>query len=237
MTAAPRRRRWTASGDHLDACWLPRDDRSGLRHATDIAAEAAGDPGDAMPVTTPADAAVSAAGAGEVLLRAQDVVKEFPLRRQGFGPRLVVHAVDGVSLEVRRGETLGIVGESGCGKSTLGRCLVRLTDVTSGTIELGGRDITRLSRRQLRPVRRDVQMVFQDPYASLNPRRRVGEIVAEPLQIQGYGDRGAGARPRRRAARARRPGDQRTPTGTRTSSPAGNASASVSPARWRCRRR
>jgi peptide/nickel transport system ATP-binding protein len=128
--------------------------------------------------------------AGEVLLRARDVVKEFPLRRQGFGPRLVVHAVDGVSLEVRRGETLGIVGESGCGKSTLGRCLVRLTDVTSGTIELAGRDITRLSRRRLRPVRREVQMVFQDPYASLNPRRRVGEIVAEPLHIQSYGDRG-----------------------------------------------
>jgi peptide/nickel transport system ATP-binding protein len=132
-------------------------------------------------------------GAGEVLLRAVDLVKQFPvghagLRRQG---RPVVHAVDGVSLEVRAGETLGIVGESGCGKSTLGRCLTRLTDVTSGRVELAGRDITTLSRRKLRPVRRDIQMVFQDPYASLNPRRRVGDIVAEPLIVQAYGDRGA----------------------------------------------
>ena len=125
----------------------------------------------------------------DVVLRATDVVKDFPVRRQGFGPRQAVHAVDRVSLEVRRGETLGVVGESGCGKSTLGRCLARLLDVSSGTIELNGRDITSLSRRQLRPVRRDVQMVFQDPYASLNPRRRVGEIVAEPLLIQSYGDR------------------------------------------------
>ncbi len=127
----------------------------------------------------------------EVLLRATDVVKQFPLGRTLRGRRQAVHAVDGVSLEVRAGETLGIVGESGCGKSTLGRCLTRLTDVTSGRIELAGRDITSLSRRQLRPVRRDVQMVFQDPYASLNPRRRVGEIVAEPLLVQRYGDRSA----------------------------------------------
>ena len=131
----------------------------------------------------------TSAVATDVLLRATDVVKEFPVRRQGFGPKLAVHAVDRVSLEVRRGETLGVVGESGCGKSTLGRCLARLLDVTSGTIELDGRDITSLSRRRLRPVRREVQMVFQDPYASLNPRRRVGEIVSEPLLIQSYGDR------------------------------------------------
>jgi oligopeptide/dipeptide ABC transporter ATP-binding protein len=132
-------------------------------------------------------------GAGEVLLRAVDLVKQFPVGHGGLrrGDRPVVHAVDGVSLEVRAGETLGIVGESGCGKSTLGRCLTRLTDVTSGRIELNGRDITTLSRRQLRPIRRDIQMVFQDPYASLNPRRRVGDIVAEPLIVQAYGDRSA----------------------------------------------
>jgi peptide/nickel transport system ATP-binding protein len=137
-----------------------------------------------------------AAGAGGVLLRAVDLVKQFPVGHAGLRrrDRPVVHAVDGVSLEVRAGETLGIVGESGCGKSTLGRCLTRLTEVTSGRVELAGRDISTLSRRQLRPVRRDIQMVFQDPYASLNPRRRVGDIVAEPLIVQDYGDRGAIAR-------------------------------------------
>jgi len=121
----------------------------------------------------------------EVLLRANDVVKHFPVRGGLWhrGPRPVVHAVDGVSLEVRRGETLGVVGESGCGKSTLGRCLTRLTDLTSGTVEFNGRDVSRLSRSALRPLRRDVQLVFQDPYSSLNPRRRVGEVVAEPLEI------------------------------------------------------
>src|SRR3954454_24636036 len=124
------------------------------------------------------------------LLEAIDLVKHFPVRRRGARrSREIVHAVDGVSLEVHRGETLGIVGESGCGKSTLGLCLTRLTELTSGRVEVAGRDISTLSRRQLRPVRRDVQMVFQDPYASLNPRRRVGDIVAEPLIVQGYGDR------------------------------------------------
>jgi len=122
----------------------------------------------------------------EVLLRATDVVKHFSLR----GGR-VVHAVDGVSFEVTAGETLGVVGESGCGKSTLGRCLVRLTDLTSGTVEFAGRDITSLSRRRLRPVRRDLQLVFQDPYASLNPRRRAGDIVADPLHVHRHGDAAA----------------------------------------------
>jgi peptide/nickel transport system ATP-binding protein len=126
-----------------------------------------------------------------VLLRAHEVSKHFPVRGGRPGERKVVHAVDGVSLQVRAGETLGVVGESGCGKSTLGRCLARLLDVTSGRIELAGRDITTLSRRKLRPVRRDVQMVFQDPYASLNPRRRVVEIVAEPLVVTRHGNRAA----------------------------------------------
>jgi peptide/nickel transport system ATP-binding protein len=132
---------------------------------------------------------------GDVILRASNVVKHFPLRRIRGQRGPVVRAVDGVSLEVRAGETLGVVGESGCGKSTLGRCLVRLTDLTGGTVEFNGRDISGLSRRQLRPVRRELQLVFQDPYASLNPRRRAGDIVAEPLWIH---QRDGGAAIRRR---------------------------------------
>jgi oligopeptide transport system ATP-binding protein len=115
----------------------------------------------------------------ELLLEARDLVKHFPVRRS----KDVVHAVDGVSLDVQRGETLGIVGESGCGKSTLGRLLVRLHEPTSGTVRFRGADITKLSRRELRPFRREMQMIFQDPYASLNPRKRVGQIVADPFHI------------------------------------------------------
>ena len=124
--------------------------------------------------------------ASEPILRVDSVVKKFP-QRSG-GRRATVTAVDGVSFEVRAGETLGIVGESGCGKSTLGRCLVRLTDLTSGRVIFQGQDITGLSRRRLRPIRHQLQMIFQDPYASLNPRRRAGDIVAEPLRVHGFGD-------------------------------------------------
>jgi oligopeptide transport system ATP-binding protein len=127
----------------------------------------------------------------EVLLEAEELVKLFPVRGATFrgGGGEVVHAVDGVSLEVRRGETLGIVGESGCGKSTLGRLLVRLHEPTSGTVRFGGDDITRLSRRALRPYRREMQMIFQDPYASLNPRKRVGQILEDPFRIHRSADR------------------------------------------------
>jgi oligopeptide/dipeptide ABC transporter ATP-binding protein len=120
-----------------------------------------------------------------VLLEAIDLVKHFPVRSTSWRPgvRDHVHAVDDVSLEVRRGETLGIVGESGCGKSTLGRLLVRLHEPTSGTVRFDGKDITRLSRSALRPFRREMQMIFQDPYASLNPRKRVIQIVGDPFRI------------------------------------------------------
>jgi oligopeptide transport system ATP-binding protein len=121
------------------------------------------------------------------LLTAEHVKKYFPVKKGIIFEHEVarVHAVDDVSFEIRRGETLGLVGESGCGKSTLGRCIVRLHDLTDGRVVFEGRDISNLSRKQLRPVRRELQIVFQDPYASLNPRQRVGSIVGAPLEIHG----------------------------------------------------
>jgi peptide/nickel transport system ATP-binding protein/oligopeptide transport system ATP-binding protein len=120
-----------------------------------------------------------------VLLEARDVVKHFPIRTaQG---KQVVQAVSGVSLQVRTGETFGLVGESGCGKSTLGRCLVRLIEPTSGSVYFDGVDITTKSRRELRDLRTGFQMVFQDPYASLNPRRRALATVEEPMLTHSMG--------------------------------------------------
>src|SRR5437764_10403897 len=106
----------------------------------------------------------------EVLLRLDGVVKHFPIRQGIVFKREVgrVHAVDGVDLDVRRGETLGLVGETGCGKSTLARCMTRLYPLTAGRVEFDGTDISGLTRRQLRPFRRRIQMIFQDPYGSLN---------------------------------------------------------------------
>jgi len=128
----------------------------------------------------------------EVLLEVDDVVKHFPVRGGAFLERTVdqVRAVDGVSFSLRVGETLGLVGESGCGKSTLARLVTALHPVTSGHIRFRGQDLTTFSRRQMRPVRRSVQMVFQDPYGSLNPRRRVGSILADPYVVHRTTSRG-----------------------------------------------
>jgi peptide/nickel transport system ATP-binding protein len=126
---------------------------------------------------------------GDELLTVEDVKKYFPITRGIIFQKTVgsVKAVDGVSFGIKPGETLGIVGESGCGKSTLARCIVRLLDSTDGKIVFDGRDITQVSRMQMRPIRREMTMIFQDPYASLNPRKRVGFIIGEPLEIHKLG--------------------------------------------------
>jgi oligopeptide/dipeptide ABC transporter ATP-binding protein len=115
------------------------------------------------------------------LLQVEDLIVRYPVKKGLFKPRQHVHAVNGVSFKVRRGETLALVGESGCGKTTVGRSIMRLVRPSSGSIRVEGVDIASLSRRQLKPYRRKIQMVFQDPYASLNPRMTAGQIIGEPL--------------------------------------------------------
>src|SRR3984893_4953886 len=119
------------------------------------------------------------------LVRVRGLVKHFPVEDSDD----VIRAVDGVSFEIVRGETLGLVGESGCGKSTTGRCLLRLIEPTHGDIQFEGRDVTAMGKRELRQLRREMQIIFQDPNASLNPRMKVGDIVAEPLVIHGIGNK------------------------------------------------
>src|SRR6201995_4301823 len=145
------------------------------------------------PPVVSSDTAVTANGSasdGDVLLKVENLVKYFPVASTSLFSRQkdFVHAGENVSLEVRRGQTLGLVGETGCGKSTLARCIMRLYDITSGSITFDGHDISTLSRRRMRPYRRDMQMIFQDPYGSLNPRRRVGSIIGDPFAIHGIAD-------------------------------------------------
>jgi oligopeptide transport system ATP-binding protein len=121
----------------------------------------------------------------EQLVGVRGLVKHFPVEDSDD----VVRAVDGVTFEIFRGETLGLVGESGCGKSTVGRCLLRLIEPTAGEITFAGRDVVAMGKTELRELRREMQIVFQDPYASLNPRMKVGDIIAEPLVIHKIGDR------------------------------------------------
>ena len=124
-------------------------------------------------------------GERDELVRVRALVKHFPLE----GSADVVRAVDGVTFEILAGETLGLVGESGCGKSTVGRCLLRLIEPTTGEIKFEGKDVLATSGRSLRAIRREMQIIFQDPYASLNPRLRVRDIISEPLVIHGIGNR------------------------------------------------
>ncbi len=121
----------------------------------------------------------------DALVRVSNLVKHFPVE----GGDDVWRAVDGVSFEIMRGETLGLVGESGCGKSTTGRCILRLIEPTRGDVQFEGRDVTAMGKRELREARREMQIIFQDPNASLNPRMKIGDIIAEPLVIHKIGNR------------------------------------------------
>src|SRR5690349_15997263 len=122
------------------------------------------------------------------LLEVEGLKKHFPIHKGIFSKVSgYVHAVDGVSFKIGRGETLGLVGESGCGKSTVGRTLLKLLEPTDGTIRVAGEDITRLAGERLLPYRRRMQMIYQDPYASLNPRMTAGEIVGEPMVVHDVG--------------------------------------------------
>jgi peptide/nickel transport system ATP-binding protein len=171
--------------EHLYACWHPVDGPAGAEAAGDGSARAQavadrpGEPGDGDGAVPP----------GTPLLEVRDLVKEFPVTAGAILQRRVasVHAVSNVSFTVRAGETFGLVGESGCGKTTIGRVVVALERPDSGSVLLNGRDISALGRSELRRHRRDLQLMFQDPYASLDPRMRVGSIIREPLAIQHVG--------------------------------------------------
>ena len=163
----------------------------------------------------------------KLLLRTEHLVKEFHIGGTKKNP-LVVHAVSDVNLEIYEGETLALVGESGCGKSTLGRLLIRLLDVTSGKVEFEGQDITAMKESEFAKIRRQLQIIFQDPYASLNPRMSVAKIIAEPLTTYGMKDKKElEARVKELMKAVGIPGN--FTTGIRTSFPADSASVLESP--------
>ncbi len=180
--------------DHLVACLLPKPTRDraveppARGRAARPGARGRPDGGRAlMSVDTTHEEPQRSREAGEPIFEVRDLVKEFPIKGSYLVRRQLgaVHAVDGISFDVKRGETFGIVGESGCGKSTTARLLLRLLDPTSGSVKFDGREIADLSVKDMKPLRREMQMIFQDPYSSLNPRRTVGTIISEPFVIHG----------------------------------------------------
>jgi peptide/nickel transport system ATP-binding protein/oligopeptide transport system ATP-binding protein len=190
----PSLRLVSSSGDHLSACWLPdlTPSRASLETLTKHDSTPSTMKVEISPRahTEPASAVSSDIETAPPILVASGIVKHFPIGGQGLfrGSQGVVHAVDGVSFYITTGETLGLVGESGCGKSTLARCLAMLYPLTEGQIAFDGQDLGGLSKDDQRRLRRSVQMVFQDPYGSLNPRRRVGSIIGEALRVHGIGN-------------------------------------------------
>ncbi|PPR65059.1 MAG: Oligopeptide transport ATP-binding protein OppF [Alphaproteobacteria bacterium MarineAlpha4_Bin2] len=142
-----------------------------------------------MSAATDTDAPVvgSKGNMGDTLIDVKDLVMHFPITEGIVIPKVVaqVKAVDGISFNIRKGETLGLVGESGCGKTTTGRCILRLENPTDGEISYEGADLTKLSGKQLLPYRQKIQVIFQDPYSSLNPRMKIGEILSEPMSVHG----------------------------------------------------
>src|SRR5919109_4229703 len=144
------------------------------------------DPAAAQDSGRPSRGLLESAAVTEPLLRAERLVKHFPVRTGLFGrARGAIQAVDGISFELYPGETLALVGESGCGKSTAGRLLLRLIEPTSGKVWFGNTDISILREREIRSLRREMQIIFQDPYGSLNPRMTVGDMLEEPLKLHG----------------------------------------------------
>ena len=185
----------------IQRAWQPSGGNTANGHDGLLAAD--GEPPPAqMPGPAPAapaprhgePAGEMTAAPGGVVLTVRDLTKQFRIRGTGFRSFSAVHAVSGISLDLRSGRCLGLVGESGCGKSTVARLLMRLEPPTSGSIKLNGTELTGLGDAALRPLRRDLQMVFQDPYSSLNPRLSVGEIVGEPLIVHKIADRAARVR-------------------------------------------
>ena len=166
------------------------------------------------------------------LVEIRDLTKSFPVKG-GFLRRTVaeVRAVDGVNLRIQRGETLGLVGESGCGKTTIGRLILRLIDPTSGTITFDGTDISNRSSGELKPFRRRMQIIFQDPFASLDPRAPIGDSIVDGLRIHNVGDHGRATAPAAAHHGSGRPGAHTRRRATRTSSRAASGSASALPAR------